>query len=522
MIYRSTVLPLLLLLSITLSFSVDIRSSLRTKPTEPHHQQFYQDVSTELKKLTNPIRKNQPIDKDASYLKDFSNKAIQFNRGLNKARLHILQHKKELDSLLKTDLLKIQEDNDMKVEQSKEILINMTNATKDHLEELQTTSNDEEIQSRHNTTRLKRRQAELKVEIPLAKRLIPDLKAKVRSTRLANIVGNRHLEFQKHELIKMMHVSQVAQQYTKGFANPPEEAMVLSKDIARTGLAAMRAPAEASRLAEIRMIEHELTVLSNLRSALAKDEAIVAEGVSFTAVVEHMHRSLEGALPGLEKSRQSRLAMFNECTGRGGSTLVSGESACKELLVLHTPELFRKHLNAVLQEQQQQNNDALLSKDVGAEILTFVDPNATAINKKDILIKDQFKSEANNVRFARLKRTRLLAKIKKGDEKELKSLLHEEATDVQIEEENIQLNTKKEDDTLTKAILSNENPKREKPGSIMGELAKIATQLKQEDPEGEHMAEAEEDKLTQLEQAEKLMSASKPAAKKKKNDNGET
>merc|ERR1711865_383611 len=55
-----------------------------------------------------------------------------------------------------------------------------------------------------------------------------------------------------------------------------------------------------------------------------------------------------------------------------------------------------------------------------------------------------------------------------------------------------------------------------------GELAKIATQLKQEDPEGEHMAEAEEDKLTQLEQAEKLMSASKPAAKKKKNDNGET
>merc|ERR1711865_1086182 len=36
------------------------------------------------------------------------------------------------------------------------------------------------------------------------------------------------------------------------------------------------------------------------------------------------------------------------------------------------------------------------------------------------------------------------------------------------------------------------------------------------------MAEAEEDKLTQLEQAEKLMSASKPAAKKKKNDNGET
>ena len=68
-------------------------------------------------------------------------------------------------------------------------LVNMTNATKDHLEELQTTSNDEEIQSRHNTTRLKRRQAELKVEIPLAKRLIPDLKAKVRSTRLANIVG---------------------------------------------------------------------------------------------------------------------------------------------------------------------------------------------------------------------------------------------------------------------------------------------------------------------------------------------
>ena len=95
---------LLLLLSPLHTFSAEFRSSLRTRPNEPHHLKFYDGVQIELDKLTQAVRLEQPIDKNASFLKDFQNKAVLMNRGLNKARLNILKHKKELDHLLEEHL----------------------------------------------------------------------------------------------------------------------------------------------------------------------------------------------------------------------------------------------------------------------------------------------------------------------------------------------------------------------------------------------------------------------------------
>ena len=498
---------LLLLLSPLHTFSAEFRSSLRTRPNEPHHLKFYDGVQIELDKLTQAVRLEQPIDKNASFLKDFQNKAVLMNRGLNKARLNILKHKKELDHLLEEHLHTIQKENDFAVEESKEIVENVTNQTLNNMEEVKTASGDEEIQSRHNTTRLKRRKAELESKLPIAKAMIPELRSKVRFARLSHIVSGNHLKFQKHELFKIEHAAATASKYAQGFANPPAEAMALSRDIAKTGLAAMQAPANAARFAQIRMIENELTVLSDLRSAMAKDEAVVSKGMEFSAVVAKIHAALEGALPGLSEGREMRIKMFHECSGRGGSTLVSGESACKELLVLHTPELFQRHLNAVLasREGSDYQGTSLMTPPVGTEILSEVDKNATMMDKNDVM-----ESAAKNVRFARVKTRRqqlkatLLASIKSRDETLLKETLHE-ANDLSE-----QSNT--DDDSLTNIVAATEHIARDPPGNVMAELAKVSEELKEEDPEGEAAAEEEEVKLSKLEQAEQLMATSKPAA----------
>ena len=494
------------------------------------------------------------MDTNASFLKDFQNRAVLLNRGLNKARLNILQHKQELDHLLEKDLNTIQKSNDRATEDSQILLQNITNQTDQQIETMELFNGDEEIEAQHNTTRLQKRKAELELSLPYAKSTVPELRQKVRSSKLAHAVNVRHLYFQQHELQKMHHVSQVAAKYAQSFVNSPKEALTLSRDIARTGLDAMKAPANRARQASIKMIENELTVLSNLRSSLAKDEAIIAKGMSLKTVVEKMHAMLEKKIPSLTLSRTSRLAMFHECTGRGGSTLTSGESACKELLVLHTPVLFQKHLNAVVQMEQEvlqreqhvvdssssrssNTNDAIgavvATKEAGPEILA-VEEEMTAMDKNDAMQHAAAAHTAEQVaaaaaetaaaetaqlsRFARIKTMdattvvhKMLLAVKKGDETVLKSEIEKEEQQEEMQENKDHQEHDANNVQLANSLKVASETARELPGSVMSELSKVAEELKKEDPQGEKAAVEEEEKMKNIgiQGAQDLMSAAK-------------
>jgi hypothetical protein len=517
------------LFHLSFSTTIRLRKQLRATspdaavPNLPHHQQFYKDIRTELQKLTSTVRLNQPIDSNSSYLKDFTNRAVRMNRGMNKARLNILTHKKELDHLLEQDLNAIQADNDRATEKSKLHLENVTKATTQHVEEVEDHSGATEKQAQVNTTLLRERKQELETLLPAAKLSVPDLRQKVRAAVLAYDVNVRHLHFQQHEVQKMQQVSRVATKYAKGFVNPPNEALALSRDIARTGLNAMKAPAKMARLATINMLENELMVLANLRSALAKDETIMSRGMTLEQVVAQMHAMLELELPSLKFEKNSRLTMFHECAGRGGSTLTSGPSACKELLVLHTPALFQKHLNAAIQREAQRTGrrslSGLVSFESGPEMLVVEDEKTLSIDKNELMKKASGATDGANV--LRFISTRHKAN---GDEPvedataTVQKMLSQ--ADVEnnekLEQEDEKKKEMKEDQELIHSIASSDNTKREAAGSVMSELAKVADLLKKEDPEGEKAAEEEDEKmknLSDLEKAQQLMSDAKANVK---------
>jgi hypothetical protein len=503
---------------LTSATSIRLRKSYRAStsthhasiPSRERHLQFYDGVRKELKKLTSAVRLEQPIDSNSSFLKDFQNKAVLMNRGLNKARLQILKHKKELDEILRQDLKKIQDVNDQETEKSQQYVNNVTDQTNNYMKTVETKSGDDEAKAQYNTTHLKKRKQELELLIPSEKLLIPELRQKVRSAILSYDVHKRHLYFQQHELTKMERVSDVAAKYAKGFVSPPKEALALSREIARTGLNAMKAPANMARLAKIKMIENELTVIANIRSALAKEEIMNTKGMNLKQIIKKMHEILEGELPSLKFGKESRLTMFHECTGRGGSTLTSGSSACKKLLILHTPVLFRKHLNAVIKIHKELAG--LTSVETGAKIIAVEDKENLTLDKNDLM-----KKVADNVRFSKVEPEvddaattikKMLPNIKKGDEQMLKDELRKG----EEEEEEKEM---KEDAKMLKGILDTDKTSRDPPGKIMAEISKLSDELKKEDPQGEKSAEEEDNKMKHLEKSQQLMSAAKPVKEMK-------
>ena len=502
--------------------SVQSKSSttlLRTRPTEPHHVKFYQDVKKELKKLTDPIRIEQPIDSNATVLKDFSNKAILLNRGLNKARLNILKQKEELDLLLKNDLNQLQKNNDESVHESEKKLQDTENKTRVTLEGTKESNKARimEIQTKSNTLTARKRM--LEHLLPTLKASLPKLKMKLRSSKISLSINKRHHQFQFHELTKMERVAVTAAAYASGFANATEEAQAISRDIARTGLAAMRAPAEAARQAEINMMENELVILSDLRSAMAKKEIIFTSD-NLMEVINSMHMSLEQSLPSLTAGRTTRLRLFEECTSRGTATLASGKSGCKELLVLHTPELFRKHLNNILEASGSSELMSMQSVSPfvsgGPEQLSE-NPDATVnqVSKEELMVE-----AASNARFARSRSNNeqiTTDQRKHGSkhgskhgkaEAEAKA---EHDTDMQQPAATQQQPTAQQQQPTPPPAQPPVPPPAQPaaPGSVMEELAKVKEELEGEDPEGEKMAEDEEAKMSALDRAQDMMSKAK-------------
>jgi hypothetical protein len=472
----------------------------------PHHAAFYTSVASDLARLTGPLRAHQPIDVASSFVRDFRNRATLMNRGLEAARQNILRNKQALDALLRAEVERVRENATKEVALSEQRVENVTVVEEKAVAEVEASGKQDEVRAEEDTQRLRDRRAELQAGIPKAKARVPALVAKAHDARIALEVGSRHLRFQEHELLKALNVTRVAKVYADGFANPHRHAKRLAREIAESGLAQMKAPARAAQAATVAMLEDELEVLADLRSALAKDEAmLVKQGnatpamgtpITIRMLLDKMHRALEDRLPPLKSLRKARVRMFHECIGRGGATLASGKSACRGLLVLRTPTIFRKHLQEVERAQAAAQGTAapteaslepeVLNEGLAPEMVKapqeIIDRDASRDAAKAEALANATGGGLSSLRFKqRVRRSRL------GGGKGVEEEDEEELTVVEDEH-------------------------RDKPGGVLAKIAAVAIklqkeqkvqQLQNEDSNEEKMEEKDAEKEDEEEDAPK-------------------
>ncbi len=484
--------------------------------TAPHHAAFYASVTSDLARLTGPLRAHQPIDAASSFVRDFRNRATLMNRGLETARQNILRNKQALDALLKAEVSRVRENATNEVVRSEGRVQNVTVAEEKAIAEVEASGKKEEMHAEEDTQHLRNRRAELQAAIPKAKARVPALVSAAHDARIALEVGSRHLRFQEHELLKALNVTQVAKVYAGGFADPRKHAHKLANEIAKSGLAMMQAPARAAQAATVAMLEDELEVLADLRSALAKDEAVVTNGgnntqapISMRALLDKMHTALEGRLPQLKSLRTARVRMFHECIARGGATLATGKNACRGLLVLRTPPIFRKHLHEV--ERLLAVEDGLAAPaevSLNPEVISEGLPLELVKTPQEIIDRDASRDAATEDSPAN--GTGSTASRMRFKQHAQRSPSDSDGVE------------REKDEELTVV----EDKHRDKPGGVLSKIAKVAIELQQEqeeqqlqnvdEDEEKNNEEAEAQKESGLKGAQALVAASSEAANSRK------